>query len=127
MHRALLLAVMIVVAATPANTLFAQTARAVAESDLITELEIQQRRRLAKRATREEVIEELREEKLKIQQAREHGVEVADVEVDQAYANMAARMRLTSEQMTEQLARSGVDADTVKHRIRADIAAGRSR
>lgn len=66
MHRSLLIATMIVIASAPANTLFAQTVRAGAESDLVTELEIQQRLRLARRATREEVIEELRKEKLKI-------------------------------------------------------------
>jgi hypothetical protein len=54
-------------------------------------------------------------------------LEVSDAEVDQVYSNMAARMRLTADQLTGQLTRSGVDADTVKHRIRADIAAARSR
>jgi hypothetical protein len=49
-------------------------------------------------------------------------VELSDSEVDEVYAAMASRMRLTSEQMTEQLARAGINADTLKHRIRADIA-----
>ena len=35
---------------------------------------------------------------------------------------MASRMRLTPEQLTQQLARSGVNPATLKHRIRADIA-----
>ena len=128
--RSLLIAALIIIAATPAGLAFAQTVGAIADSEPITELEIQQRSRLTEQSTRktparDEVIDELRKEKLKVQEAREFGVEVSDSEVDQAYANMAARMRLTPEQLTEQLARSGVNIDTLKHRIRADMAWGK--
>jgi peptidyl-prolyl cis-trans isomerase SurA len=128
--RSLLVAAMIVITSTPAGLALAQTVGAVADSEPITELEIQQRSRLTEQSTRktparEEVIDELRKEKLKVQEAREFGVEVSDSEVDQAYANMASRMLLTSEQLTGQLARSGINADTVKHRIRADMAWGK--
>jgi peptidyl-prolyl cis-trans isomerase SurA len=75
-----------------------------------------------KTPSREEVIDELRKEKLKISEARKFGVEVSDAEVDEVYATMASRMRLKPEQLTQQLARSGVDVDTLKHRIRADMA-----
>ena len=93
--RSLLIAAMIVIAATPAGLAFAQTVGAIADSEPITELEIQQRSRLTEQSTRktparDEVIDELRKEKLKVQEAREFGVEVSDSEVDQAYANMAS-------------------------------------
>ena len=128
--RSLLIAALIVIASTPAGTAFAQTAGVVADSEPITELEIQQRSRLAevsthKKPSREEVVDELRKEKLKVQEARSAGIEVADSEVDQAYAYMASRMMLTPEQLTGQLARSGINADTVKHRIRARMAWGK--
>ena len=128
--RSLLIAAMIVIASTPAGTVLAQTVGAIADSEPITELEIQQRSRLTEQSTRktparEEVIDELRKEKLKVQEAREFGVEVSDSEVDQAYANMASRMMLTPEQLTGQLTRSGINIDTLKHRIRADMAWGK--
>jgi peptidyl-prolyl cis-trans isomerase SurA len=96
----------------------------------ITETEIEQRsslKQVGKRPTpsRDEVIEELRNEKLKIQEARKSGVEITDTEVDRAYATMASRMRLTPEQLTQHLVRSGVNIETVKHLIRADIAGKR--
>jgi len=58
------------------------------------------------------VIEELRKEKLEVQEARKSGREVPDSEVDLAYATMAGRMRLTPEQLTQQLARSGTSTLT---------------
>ena len=38
-----------------------------------------------------------------------------------AYGNMATRMRLTADQLTQVLAKSGVNPATLKHRIRADM------
>jgi hypothetical protein len=49
------------------------------------------------------VIDQLRKEKLSVQEARKFGVAVRDSDVDEAYATMASRVRLTPEQMTGQL------------------------
>ena len=49
------------------------------------------------------------------------GAEASDSEVDTALATMAGRMRMSAEQLTQALAKSGVNAATLKHRIRADI------
>jgi peptidyl-prolyl cis-trans isomerase SurA len=68
------------------------------------------------------VIDELITEKLKVREGKKWGLDVANSEVDGAYATMASRMRLTPEQLTEQLAKSGVSAATLKARIKADIA-----
>jgi peptidyl-prolyl cis-trans isomerase SurA len=123
----LLIAAMIVAATVPAIPAHAQ--QLIADDETITEFEIEQRTRLAqigrhKTPSRAEVIEELRNEKRKIEEARASGIEITEGEVDQVYATMASRMRLTPEQLTQQLARSGVSADTVKNRIRADMASG---
>jgi peptidyl-prolyl cis-trans isomerase SurA len=128
--RGLLVAAMIVVAWTLPGTVLAQTVGAVADSEPITELEIQQRSRLNELSTRkpparDDVIDELRRERLRIGEARKFGVEVTDSEDDETYAMMASRMRLTSEQLTGHLARAGVSVDALKHRIRADIASRR--
>ena len=110
-----------------AGPAFAQQVVRGIDGEFITEREIEQRSNLTRVSkgqtpSREEVIAELRREKLRVREAKKFGLEVADSEVDEFYANLASRMRLTAEQLTQQLARSGVDVDTLKHRIRADIA-----
>ncbi len=98
----------------------------------VTETEIEQRMKLKQLTvkaapSREQVIDELIEEKFKIEHARRRGEEVSDQAVDQAYAEIARRMGQTAEQLTEDLARKGVDVETLKHRIRAALAWQRSR
>jgi peptidyl-prolyl cis-trans isomerase SurA len=92
----------------------------------ITALDIEQRAKLDQLSThkvpaRQDVIEELIVEKLKIREGKKWGLEVSDSEVDTAFSTMAARMRMNVEQLTKELAKSGVNAATLKHRIRADI------
>jgi peptidyl-prolyl cis-trans isomerase SurA len=67
------------------------------------------------------VIEELIDDKLKVQIARRYKVEVPDSEIESSYADMAKRMRVSSDQLTQMLAQGGVDAMTLKARIRADM------
>ena len=62
------------------------------------------------------------DEKLKLKEAKRWGIEVPDSEVDSRYAAMGSRMRLTTEQLTQSLAKSGVSPDTLKARIKADLA-----
>src|SRR5262249_34032392 len=124
--RSLSFAAIVVVASMLAATARAQQVVRPIDGELVTELEIQQRSNLTrllqhKTPSREEVMTELRNEKLRVREAEKFGLEVANSEVDEIYANLASRMRLTAEQLTQQLARSGVDVDTLKHRIRADI------
>jgi peptidyl-prolyl cis-trans isomerase SurA len=68
------------------------------------------------------VLDELINEKLKLREAKKFGLDVSASEVDTAYASMAGRMRFTADQLTQQLARSGVNSATLKGRIKADIA-----
>src|SRR5262249_49982381 len=75
-----------------------------------------------KKPARQDVIDELINEKLKVREAKKWGLEVPNSEVDSAYDTMAKRLRMTSDQLTQQLAKSGVNAATLKARIRADIA-----
>ena len=126
-RRSLSFATVLLVTSMLAGMAFAQQVIPAIDSELITGLEIEQRSKLtqlSKRKTpsREGVINELGKEKLRIRAAEKLGLEVANSEVDEVYANLASRMRMTAEQLTQQLARSGVDVDTLKHRIRADIA-----
>jgi peptidyl-prolyl cis-trans isomerase SurA len=93
----------------------------------ITALDIEQRSKLAqlsgqKAPARQDIIEELINERLKVREAKRWGLEVSNTEVDSAFATMASRMRLTPEMLTQHLAKSGVNVTTLKNRIRADIA-----
>jgi peptidyl-prolyl cis-trans isomerase SurA len=92
----------------------------------ITALDIEQRSKLDQLSThkmpaRQEVIDELITEKLKVKEGKRLGFEVSSTEVDSAFAGMASRMRLTPDQLTELLAKSGINPATLKHRIKADI------
>ena len=109
--------------ATAAN---AQQVVVIVNGDPITALDIEQRSKLNqlsthKTSTRQEILDELINEKLKVKEAKKFGLEISSSEVDTAYASMASRMRMTAEQLTEQLAKSGVNAATLKARIKADI------
>jgi len=92
----------------------------------ITTYDIEQRSKFNtlsthKTQTRQEIIEELIDEKLKVQVGERYKLDVSAGDVDNAYANMAKRMRLTPEQLTGALSHAGVDAATLKARIKADI------
>jgi peptidyl-prolyl cis-trans isomerase SurA len=120
-------AMLVLAAAAPATTARAQVVVVLVNGEPITALDIEQRSKLAQISTqktpaRQEVIDELINEKLKVREAKRWGLEVTPSEVDQAYAQMATRMRLSPDQLTQQLGRSGVNPGTLKHRIRADIA-----
>jgi peptidyl-prolyl cis-trans isomerase SurA len=120
---AAILAVAPIVSATIAG---AQQIVLIVNGEPITALDIEQRSKLnqlsQKAPSRQEVIEDLITEKLKVREAKRLGLEVSAADVDNGFAAMASRMRLTPEQLTAQLARSGINVATLKHRIRADIA-----
>jgi peptidyl-prolyl cis-trans isomerase SurA len=105
----------------------AQQVVVIVNGEPITAFDIEQRSKLSQLSThkappRQEVLDELITETLKVKEGKKWGLEVSDSEVDSAYANMASRMRLTADQLTQLLAKSGVYAATLKRRIRADIA-----
>jgi peptidyl-prolyl cis-trans isomerase SurA len=119
----LLLAFAFAASALPAR---AQQVVVMVNGDPITSFDIEQRTRLnqlttQKAPTRQAVVDELIEEKLKLQLLKRFRIEGMDKDVDSAFANMARRARLTPQQMGEQLARSGVTVGNLKSRIKAEI------
>jgi peptidyl-prolyl cis-trans isomerase SurA len=127
MRRCRLCAVMavgaVLILAGPAQ---AQQVVVVVNGEPITALDIEQRSKLTQLSThkvppRQEVLDELISEILKVKEAKKWGLEVSTAEVDSAYANMASRMRMNADQLTQTLAKSGINATTLKQRIRADI------
>lgn len=98
----------------------------VANGSPITELDIQQRMKLVastgqRNASRQDIIQELIDDRIKIAKARVYGLEVSDRDVDIAFENMASRQRITAAQFSQVLERNGISPAAVKARIRADM------
>ena len=105
----------------------AQGVAVLVNGDPITDYDIDQRMRLmqlgnqGQKPTRQAVIEELINEKLKIQLLRRYAIPDVDKDVDNAYANMARRMRQSSKEFADNLAKQGVMQETLKSRMKADL------
>jgi peptidyl-prolyl cis-trans isomerase SurA len=113
-------------AALLASAANAQQVVVIVNGEPITALDIEQRSKLNQLSThkvpaRQEILDELINEKLKVREAKKFGLEIPSSDVDAAFASMASRMRITPDQLTEQLAKSGVNTATLKARIKADI------
>jgi peptidyl-prolyl cis-trans isomerase SurA len=92
----------------------------------ITNYDIEQRSKLMMLSThkmpdRQQVINDLIDEKVKIREGKKFSIDPSASDVDQSYAAMSGRMRLTADQLTKQLESQGVRADTLKSRIKADM------
>ena len=108
--RGLLAAALLLVALATADVVRARDI--VVDNETITGYDIDQRSRFDQLAThkappRQQVIDELRQETPVIDEARGQGIDVPDADVDQAYANMAARMHMTAEQLTRRSSAAG--------------------
>jgi len=104
----------------------AQTVAVMVNGEPITNYDIEQRSKLVfltthKPASREQVIDELIDEKVKIKEAKKFGVDPTASDIDQAYTAMSSRMHITPEQLTKSLESQSIRPDTLKSRIRADM------
>jgi peptidyl-prolyl cis-trans isomerase SurA len=113
----------LIACASPAQ---AQTVAVMVNGAPITNYDIEQRSKLTtltthKPADRQQVLNELIDEKLKIKEAKNFGVDPSGADIDQAYSSMSGRMRLTPEQLTKSLESQGIRPDTLKERIKADM------
>src|ERR1700751_2606324 len=103
-----------------------QTIAVMVNGEPITGFDIEQRSKLDflsthKQAARQDVINELIDEKLKIKEAKKFGVDPSSSDIDQSYGEMAGRMRINTDQLTKSLESQGIRSDTLKSRIRADM------
>jgi peptidyl-prolyl cis-trans isomerase SurA len=104
----------------------AQTVAVMVNGEPITNYDIEQRSKLNfltthKPADRQQVINELIDEKVKIKEAKKFGVDPTASDIDQSYSAMSARMRITPEQLTKSLESQGIRPETLKERIKADM------
>ena len=102
---------------------------AIVNGEPITATDIAQRSKLLQLSThkappRQEVLDELIDDKLKIQLSKRFIAEVPKREIDSAYANMARRAGLTTQQFTQALTKDGVSVEALKVRIHADFVWG---
>jgi peptidyl-prolyl cis-trans isomerase SurA len=114
---------LLICAGSPAR---AQSVAVMVNGEPITNYDIEQRIKLTQLSTqkapsRQDVIDELINEKVKIKEGKKYSVDPAASEVDGAYQNMSSRMRLTPDQLTQSLASKGIRPDTLKSRLKADM------
>lgn len=124
--RLRMLAMLFVVAA--GGSALAQQVVVFVNGDPVTAIDIEQRTKFLvltnpnqKAPSRQEVLDQLIDEKLKICEGRRWGIEVSDADVNSSFSAMAGRLQQTSDQLTHNLGQKGVNSSTLKHRIKADI------
>jgi peptidyl-prolyl cis-trans isomerase SurA len=110
-------------AALPAD---AQGVLVLVNGEPITNYDVEQRTKLLqvslqRSPPRQEVIEELINEKLKLQLTKRYTIPDIDKDVDNAYANMARRMRQSPREFGDGLSKTGINPETLKTRIKADM------
>ncbi|MGB9365588.1 MAG: peptidylprolyl isomerase [Xanthobacteraceae bacterium] len=124
--RVLSLAVL-VVAATLVSTLPARAqVVAIVGGEPITEVDIKQRTRLVelstqKKPSRQEALDDLIDDKLKVQLSKRYIAEVPKRDIETAFANMARRAGMTPAQFAKSTSSQGVSAEALKARIHADF------
>jgi peptidyl-prolyl cis-trans isomerase SurA len=107
----------------------AQIVACMVNGEPITDYDIEQRSKLDfisthKQPVRQDVINELIDEKVKIREAKKFGVDPSSSDIEQSYTAMSARMRITPDQLTKSLESQGIRPDTLKSRIKADMVWG---
>jgi peptidyl-prolyl cis-trans isomerase SurA len=108
------------------TSLHAQSVACMISGEPITNLDIEQRTKLnalttQKQMPRQEVIDQLIDEKVKIKEAKKYGVDPTSSDIEQSYSGMSSRMRITADQLTKSLESKGIRPDTLKARLRADM------
>jgi peptidyl-prolyl cis-trans isomerase SurA len=103
----------------------------IANGSPITELDIQQRTKLiasggpgAKAPARQDVINDLIDDRLKIAKAKIYEAVATEAEVDSAFNGIATRQHISPEQFAQMLEHNGISANALKARLRAELTWG---
>ena len=107
---------------TPAS---AQQILAIVNGQPITSFDVAQRIKLqqmieGKAPGQKETLEELIDQKIKIQQAAKIGITLDDEDLDRLFNSVAERSGRTPQQLIQGFAQSGVDVSAFKEKLRAD-------
>jgi len=108
------------------SPLYAQSVALLVNGEPITNYDIEQRTKLNaltthKQMPRQEVIDQLVDEKVKIKEGKKYGVDPTSSDIEQSYAGMSSRMRISADQLTKSLESQGIRSDTLKARLKADM------
>jgi peptidyl-prolyl cis-trans isomerase SurA len=104
----------------------AQQVACMINGDPITNFDIEQRSKLLtlsthKQPDRQQVLNELIDEKVKLREGKKFSIDPTASDVEQSYAGMSGRLRITTDQLTKSLESQGIRPDTLKARLKADI------
>jgi peptidyl-prolyl cis-trans isomerase SurA len=104
----------------------AQQVVVMVNGEPITAYDIEQRTKLIMLSTpkppeRQQVINDLIDEKVKIKEGKKFSIDPSSSDIDQSFAQMGSRMHLSVDQLTKSLESKGVRPDTLKSRIKADM------
>jgi peptidyl-prolyl cis-trans isomerase SurA len=93
----------------------------------ITDLDIAHREKFLemsnhKKASRQEAINSLVDETLELKEAARYSLEVSDADVQSSYDSIAENMGVDAQKLTQILTNGGASADTLKHRLKAQMA-----
>jgi peptidyl-prolyl cis-trans isomerase SurA len=118
----LALASAVFMSATPAR---AQNIVAMVNGEPITSLDIDQRIKLGaltqRQVSRQDALEELINDKVKIKEAKRYGLDLGASDIDAAFANMGSRMNMNGDQLARMLEGRGIRPEALKARIKADV------
>lgn len=109
-------------------------ATAIVNGEVITDTDVDQRLQLVLTANqgrvsdeertrlRLQIVRNLIDEKLQIQEAKDHDVTITDAEVDQAFARVGQNFRQSPDRLAEYLKQIGSSAASLRQQIRAELA-----
>jgi peptidyl-prolyl cis-trans isomerase SurA len=105
---------------------FAQTVVVFVNGEPITSLDVDQRIKLTQISTqkapsRQEALDELIDEKLKVQIGKRYGLDIPEKDIDSSFNSMARRAHQTPKQFAEGLSKTGINVAALKRRIKADM------
>lgn len=100
---------------------------ALVNGDPVTAVDVTQRVRLnetflRKKTNKKEALEELINEKIELQQAKQKSIYITDEQINKALSGMAQRSGRKVSELLSSLAKSGIDVKRFKTRIRAEYA-----
>jgi peptidyl-prolyl cis-trans isomerase SurA len=105
----------------------AQQVVAFVNGEPITALDVEQQTRIIevftrRRPSRKEALDELVNQKIKINQAKRLSIDISDADVDREFANMARRGGRSVADLTAAFRQAGINPAAFKIKVRADLA-----
>ncbi|WP_177176708.1 peptidylprolyl isomerase [Faunimonas pinastri] len=100
--------------------------KVIVNNQPITSYDVSARAKLLKltshgKAGEKQAVDELIDETLQMQEAQKRGIKVSDQELAQAFGQIAQRTKLPPEKLEMALRQSGVDPQSLKNRIKAQL------